>query len=512
MKRNGLAALFLSVFAASGLWAGGEEPLWRGVRDYRLAHESEILREFTELLAVPNVASDRENIRKNAELLRRMIERRGLEARVMETEGNPVVFAEKRVSGAERTLLFYVHYDGQPVEPEKWAGTKPFEPALRPGKLQAGTREPAPIPFPAAGARHEDDWRIYARSASDDKAPIVCFLAALDALRQSGLGLKSNIKVILDGEEEAGSTSLFPFIEKNRGLLRCDVLFMCDGPAYYSGDPTLFFGARGITSLEVTVYGPDTSLHSGHYGNWAPNSALMLAHLLASMRDPNGRVKVSGFYDTVAPLTESELRAVRSIPSFEDEVKRTYAFRRHEDAWPSLMEAIQFPALNINGLESGGVGRKATTSIPASATAHFDIRLVKGNDPRDMAAKVVNHIRSQGYHVVEVEPDAETRARFPMIAKVTGGGGGYAASRTAMDLPVCRMVIETLKRHGSRPPVLLPTLGGSLPIVHFQDLLETPIIGVSVVNHDNNQHQQDENIRLGHLWLGIETFAALLMI
>jgi acetylornithine deacetylase/succinyl-diaminopimelate desuccinylase-like protein len=229
------------------------------------------------------------------------------------------------------------------------------------------------------------------------------------------------------------------------------------------------------------------------------------------MRGTDGRVRVEGFYDTVAPMSESELRAVRSVPSCEAEIKRMYGFVRNEDAWPSLMEAIQQPALNVNGLESGGVGRRATTSIPSSATAHLDIRLVKGNDPRDMSAKVVNHIRARGYHVVEEDPDPETRSRFPMIAKITGGRGGYAASRTPMDLPVCRAVVETLTRHGSRPPVLLPTLGGSLPIIHFEELLGTPIIGVSVVNHDNNQHQQDENVRLGHLWLGIETFAALLM-
>lgn len=512
MKRSLVHATLLGIVAFGALGGAGQDPLWHKVREYRLARESEILGEFRELLSIPNVASDRENIRANAELLRRMMEKRGLEARVMETAGNPVVFAEKSVPGAERTLLFYMHYDGQPVEPGKWTDTGPFEPTLRPGKLRAGTGEPAPIPFPAAGAKHEDDWRLYARSASDDKAPIICFLAALDALRESGLGQKNSIKVILDGEEEAGSTNLFPFLEKNKDLLRCDVMFMCDGPAYYSGDPTLFFGARGITTLEVTVYGPDTSLHSGHYGNWAPNPAVMLAHLLASMRDANGRVKVAGFYDTAVPLSESEWRAVRSIPSHEEEIKRTYGFLRNEDYWPSLMEAVQHPALNINGLESGAVGSRATTSIPASAAARLDIRLVKGNDPADMAAKVTDHIRAQGYHIVEDAPDDAARARFPMIARVTGGRGGYAASRTSMDLPVCRAAVATLSRHGSRPPVLLPTLGGSLPIVHFQRLLEAPVVGVSVVNHDNNQHQHDENVRLGHLWQGIETLAALLMI
>ena len=512
MKRTGYILLtvgLMIILAAQD--AHSQTALWQTVRDYRQQHEQDIIREFVELLSIPNIASDRENIRRNAEFLRARLERRGFAVRVMETAGNPVVFGELTAAGAARTLLFYIHYDGQPVDPAKWTGTKPFEPALRPGKLLAGTMDPAPIPFPAAGEKFEDDWRIYGRSSSDDKAPIICLLAALDALRAAGLELKNNIKVILDGEEEAGSVNLFPFLEKNKDLLHCDVLFMCDGPAYYSGDPTLFFGARGITSLEITVYGPDTSLHSGHYGNWAPNPAIRLSHLLASLRDPNGRVKVKGFYDTEVLLTETELRAVRAVPSYEEEVKKIYGFAGNEDAWPSLMEAIQHPGLNVNGLLSGTVGRQATTSIPSAATAHLDIRLVKGNDPRDMAGKVIDHIRGLGYYVVDKDPDTETRSRYKLIAKVTGGQGGYAASRTPMDLPVCRMVVDSLARSSRRPPVLLPTLGGSLPIVHFQELLGVPIIGVAVVNHDNNQHQQDENIRLGHLWQGLETFAALLM-
>jgi len=504
-----LATLVMLLPAGQG--AHPQNPLWQAVRDYRQQHEADIVREFVELLAIPNVASDRENIGRNAEFLKVQLERRGFAVRLMETAGNPVVFGELPAPGAKQTLLFYIHYDGQPVDPSRWTGTEPFRPALRPGKLQAGTASPAPIPFPAAGGRYEDDWRIYGRSSSDDKAPIICLLTALDALRDKGLTIENTIKVILDGEEEAGSANLFPFLEENKDLFRCDVLFMCDGPAYYSGGPTLFFGARGITSLEVTVYGPDTSLHSGHYGNWAPNPALLLSHLLASLRDPNGRVKVKGFYDTEIPLTESELRAVRAVPSYEDEIKKTYGFSGNEDAWPSLMEAIQHPGLNVNGLLSGAVGRQATTSIPATATVHLDIRLVKGNDPADMAAKVIEHIRGLGYHVLDKDPDSETRGRYKLIAKVTGGRGGYAASRTPMDLPVCRMVIDSLTRSSRRPPVLLPTLGGSLPIVHFQRLLGVPIIGVALANHDNNQHQQDENIRLGHLWQGIETFAALLL-
>jgi len=483
----------------------------QAVKKYRSAREHEIIKEFVRLLAIPNVSSDRANVRKNAEFIQKMMTGRGIETRIMETAGNPVVYGELKVNDAARTLMFYVHYDGQPVDPSKWTETHPFKPALRPGKLKAGTTEPKPIPFPGPGDNFNQDWRIYARSASDDKAPIIAILTALDALKQAGIGLKHNLKFIFEGEEEIGSSNLRPFLEKHRDLFKGDVLFMCDGPAYYSGDPTLFFGVRGITTLEITVYGPNTSVHSGHYGNWAPNPAIRLAHLLASMRDTTGSVKIKGFYDTGVPLTDIEKKALRAVPSFEDEIKVNYGFSGQETNWENLLQSIQFPALNINGLQSGWVGTQQRTIVPPTATAAIDIRLAKGNDPNDMVQKVIAHIQEQGYHVIDREPDHKTRMTYPLIAKVIAKEDGYKAHRTPMDLPISQMAIRSLEKLSDRKPVFLPSLGGSLPIHMFYTTLKVPIIGISIANHDNNQHQQDENIRIGHLWQGIETYAALLM-
>jgi acetylornithine deacetylase/succinyl-diaminopimelate desuccinylase-like protein len=492
-------------------FTGQDNPLPK-VREYRTANEHRIIDEFVELLSIPNVSSDHVNVRRNAEHITKMMEKRGIAARVMETEGNPVVYGELKVPGATRTLMFYVHYDGQPVDPSAWTETHPFKPTLRPGKLKAGATEPKPIPFPERSIPYNEDWRIYARGTSDDRAPIIGILTAIDALRAADIPLKNNLKFIMEGEEEAGSTHLGPFLRKHKDLLTCDVLFMCDGPAYYSGDPTLFFGVRGITSLQITVYGPNVSVHSGHYGNWAPNPGIRLAHLLASMRDTNGRVKIDGFYDTVIPLTESEITALKAIPSYEQHIKENYAFSDTEDHWPSLLEAIQNPALNVNGLNSGWVGVQARTIIPASATAALDIRLVKGNDPQDMVQKVIAHIKKQGYHVVRSEPDIETRMKYPRLARVRHTESGYKASRTSMDLPISKLAISALVAHSDKKPVLLPSLGGSLPIYMFEDLLQVPIIGLPIANHDNNQHQPDENLRIGHLWTGIETYAAILML
>jgi acetylornithine deacetylase/succinyl-diaminopimelate desuccinylase-like protein len=500
----------LIVFS-SAMFFGGTDDYMEAVRTYRRAHEHEIIKEYVQLLSIPNVSSDQANVRKNAEFIQIMMTKRGIDTRIMETAGNPVIYGELRVKDAERTLMFYVHYDGQPVDPSKWTETHPFKPALRPGKLKAGTTEPKPIPFPEPGVKFNENWRIYARSASDDKAPIIAILTALDAFKKAGIRLKHNLKFIFEGEEEMGSTNLRPFLEKHKDHFTSDVLFMCDGPAYYSNDPTLFFGVRGITSMEVTVYGPNTSVHSGHYGNWAPNPAVRLAHLIASMRDSTGRVKIEGFYDTVVPLTDTEIKALRAVPSFEDKIKENYGFSRQETNWESLLLSIQYPALNINGLHSGWVGTQQRTIIPPKATAAIDIRLVKGNDPQEMTQKVVDHIKKQGYHVVDHEPDQKTRMSYPLIAKVIAGEDGYKAHRTPMDLPVSQMVMQSLQRRKDRRFVFMPSLGGSLPIHMFYAALDIPIIGISVVNHDNNQHQPDENLRIGHLWSGMETYAAILM-
>ena len=505
-----LFILFCSCFQIYSL-PGNSDAWVTGVREFRQDNESAIIREFVQLLSIPNVSSDRENVRRNAVFIKEMMTRRGIEARILETPGNPVVYGELNVPGAVRTLMFYAHYDGQPVDLSAWTGTHPFEPALRPGKLEPGTAEPAPVPFPVEGNPYNEEWRIYARGSSDDRAPVVGILTAIDALQNSGIPLRNNLKFVFEGEEEEGSTNLAECLRENQALLECDILFMCDGPAYYSGDPTLFFGARGVTSLEITVYGPNASVHSGHYGNWVPNPGIRLAHLLASMRDPDGRVKIAGWYDTAEALTEMEITALARIPSYEKQIMENYGFTGAEDNWESLIEAIQFPALNLNGLESGWIGDQQRTIIPPAATAALDIRLVKGNDPDDMIKKVADHIIKQGYYVTFDEPGPEIRKQHPLVARVEQKEGGYRASRTSMDLPICRAVIGALERPGERGPVLLPSLGGSLPIYLFSDLLRVPIIGVPIANHDNNQHQADENIRIGNLWTGIETYASLLI-
>ncbi|HYO64029.1 MAG TPA: M20/M25/M40 family metallo-hydrolase [Pyrinomonadaceae bacterium] len=480
------------------------------VGEYRRANEHAILREFVEFLSLPNLASDREGIRRNAAHISALMQRRGLSPRLLEARSAavpPAVYGEWNVPGATRTLVFYAHYDGQPTDPKLWTGSHPWQPVLRSAPLEAGGRI---IPPPREGEAINPEWRLYARSASDDKAGVFAILAAVDALKASGRRPTANLKFFFEGEEEAGSPHLAEIVSAHRELLRADAWIICDGPVHQSGRRQVVFGVRGDTNVDLTVYGAKRPLHSGHYGNWAPNPASLLVRLLASMKDASGRVTIGGWYDDAEPLGEPERRAILEAPRYDDELRAQLGLARTENPNLSLLEAINLPSLNINGITSAETGAGSRNVIPTTATAALDLRLVKGNDYRRQVARLVAHVRAQGFHVIDREPTDEERKRHPLIARVTHRPGGYNAERTPMDLPVSRAVVEAVQSVSREPVVRLPTLGGSLPLSILSENLKAVTITVPIANYDNNQHAENENLRLQNLWDGIEIMAALM--
>jgi acetylornithine deacetylase/succinyl-diaminopimelate desuccinylase-like protein len=480
------------------------------VRDYRMDNEDRIIRELSEFLAIPNVASDTPNIQKNAARLVEMLEARGIETHLLPIAGRgPVVFGKLISPEAKRTVIFYAHYDGQPVDPAAWTDGKPFEPVLRDAAIEAGGKR---IPFPgsAAGRRgiYHDDWRIYARSSSDDKSPIVALLAALDALRAKKIPLAVNLKVIFEGEEEAGSTNLQRTLELHKNLLGADLLITADGPVHQSGRPLVFFGNRGDIGIGVTVYGPVRALHSGHYGNWAPNPAMELARLLASMKDAGGRVLVDGYYDDVTPLGEAEKKALAEMPDNDAELERALGIAKPEGGGKKLVELIMEPSLNVRGLRSAYVGEQAQNVVPEKAEASLEARLVKGEQPARKFDQIAAFIGKQGFFVVDHEPTMEERRAHAQIAKVIYEGG-YRAARTPMDLPMSKAIVEVVKGIAGNDTVIMPSSGGSVPMYIFEDL-GLQYVGVPIVNYDNHQHSSDENLRLGQFWRGMEIYGAIL--
>lgn len=499
-----LTLVFLFYFPCLGI-----DPTVSAVRDYRRANEHQLLQEFFRLLSMPNVASDRENIRRNADYLVAEMRKRDLNPRLLtaaEENAPPAVYGEWIVPGAKRTIVFYAHYDGQPTDPQEWTGSTPWSPVLRAAALERGGRI---LEMPKEGENIDPEWRIYARSASDDKGGVFAILKAFDALRAKNIAPTTNIKFFFEGEEEAGSAHLKEIISRHKDLLKADAWIICDGPVHQSGRKQVVFGVRGVTTVDLTVYGANRPLHSGHYGNWSPNPALTLARLLSSMKDERGNVLIENWLDDVEPLGEAEKQAIRDAPQYDDELKKQLGLARTEGGGKSYLEMLNIPSLNIDGIKSGDVGALARNVIPATANAVLDIRLVKGNDHIRQVEKLKAHIRKQGFYLIDREPTEAERLQHPLIIKVISKGG-YNAERTPMNLPVSQSVIKAVQATSEQAIVKMPTLGGSLPLSIISESLNAPTITVPIANYDNNQHAENENIRIQNLWDGIEIFAKLM--
>lgn len=476
------------------------------VSSYCQKNQKDIISRYFSLLSIPNEASDEKNIRMNADWIMDALRKSGLTPRLLKVQdaaAPPYVYAEFTTPNAKRTLLFYAHYDGQPANAEDWTVTQPWKPVFRNPETNKNM-DLAELTFPLPA-----ELRIYGRSASDDKAGVMAIITAFEAVRATHQPITTNIKLLFEGEEEAGSPHMKDFTAQNKDLLKADAWILIDGPLHPSGKKLVDFGVRGDANVNITVYGPVRPLHSGHYGNWAPNPAMRLVQLLASMKDASGHVLIKGWYDDVTPLTDVELRAIADAPSADDELKAELGIAKPDGGGKSLLELLMEPSLNINGIRSADVADRARNVIPSTAQATLDLRLVKGNDVNKQYGKLLNHIRAQGYVVIDHDPTIEERRANPMIAQVRLAPGGYNAQRTDMNLDISFYVVKAVQSTSKEPIVVVPSSGGSLPLSIVEQNVGVPLINVPLCNHDNNQHAENENLRLQNFWDGIETIAAL---
>ncbi len=491
--------LFLSSFS---------QDLTQKINQYRKNNETKIIDEYINLVSIPNVSRDTVNILRTAAFIKTMMAQRGIKAEFLEgisPKVTPVVFGEVKVPGAKYTLSFYAHYDGQPVNPAKWTGgLKPFEPVFIDKPIEQGGK------IISKADKILPEWRLTGRGSADDKAGVMTILNAYDALIKSGVPLKHNIKFFFEGEEEIGSTHLDEIFQRHKEKLQTDLWIVADGPRHVSGKKMISFGVRGDVNMNLTVYGPKRPLHSGNYGNWAPNPALSLVQLLASMKDDKGNVLVAGYYDDVVPLSASEKEALSKIPNIEETLKNELGIAEPEGGGKSFLELLHLPTLNINGIKSADVGELAANIIPTKAEAALDLRLVLGNEVDKQINKVIRHIQSKGFHVIDHEPTDEERLKYGKLIKITKGSG-YPAQRTSFDLPIAQSVVKAVQSTVNYPVVLIPSMGGSLPLYLFEKTLHAKVITVPVVNYDNNQHAENENVQLSFLWEGIETMAAIMV-
>jgi acetylornithine deacetylase/succinyl-diaminopimelate desuccinylase-like protein len=487
-----LKSLFVSLLLASfAPFASAQNDSLPPAAAQRLAQGS--FREYLELLALPSDSIAPADIQKNADWLERAFRKRGFTVKQLENKGKPMLFAEwpKKVPGA-KTVLYYMHLDAQPVVKKRGAD----------GKWQTVGTD---VLFQD---KLDPELRVFARCSSDDKGPIMMFLAAFDGLREMGLDPAINVKVLLDSEEEKGSPSIPSVVSSNKNLLESDAIIIHDGPRHQSERPTLIFGNRGATRVTLVVHGPKQPLHSGHFGNYVPNPAVRLARLIASMKDDEGRVTVAGYYERIQ-LSAAEKKILAETGDDEAAIRKRTGIRTAELVGGNLQEAIQFPSLNVRGMAAASVGEKASNIIPHQAVAEFDLRTTPEAPPEYLFSLVKKHIEGQGYHLVQGPPTDEERAAYDKLATLTMGSGGRAV-RTPLDSPLGKWVYQSLKNtNRSDEPVRIRMMGGSVPTDSLVEILGAPFVIVPLVNGDNNQHTFDENMRVGHYVEGVRTIFGL---
>lgn len=462
------------------------------------------LQELIDFVRIPNNVYIPEQIQTNAQVLKRMMEKRGIAVELWQTpEGSPFVYGELLTTTATNTVLIYGHYDGVPVIEDMW-DSEPFEPIFRKQDCYRET-------FQLDGLSDEEllncDLRIYGRSVADSKNSIVAVLAALDILKNRGITPSVNLKFLFDGEEEVESPGLEQIIESHKEKLIADVVISVSGETHQSGLPTVMLGLRGILQFDLTVFTMATDLHSGHFGNFAPNANLRLANLLSSMKNDKGHILIPGFYEQVQPLLQGELEEIRKIPKIEEVLKKRFGIHSYEHEGVSLQELLNKPTFNIRGMLGGYIGDSASNIIPSKAEAEIDIRLVKGMDPAITMGKIISHIENEGWTILDHEPSFEELLEYEKVIKLEEKGS-FPATRTSLDSFAAQYIVGAVRRAVEEQVIVMPTDGGSLRLYFFEKM-GIPVIELPTSNYDCNQHSHNENLHLSYFYRAINIFTAL---
>ena len=413
--------------------------------------------ELSKLVAQPSISAQGIGLKECANLVAEMLRTRGFTAEVMDTEGAPVVFAVRKGTG-DKTLLFYNHYDVQPPEPLELWESPPFEPSLRDGKL-------------------------YGRGVSDDKGHIVSRLHAIDALLETDGDLPCNIKFIIEGEEETASVHLHDFVRDNKERLAADACIWEFGGVDHRDVPMQYLGLRGICYVELTVESLGTDVHSGLGGSIFPNAAWRLTWALATLKGPDERIRIPGFYDDVKEPSIRDRELMDALPDVANEYKTRYGVKKFIKGLTGgtdlKMEEVFVPTCTICGLTSGYQGPGSKTVLPAQASAKVDFRLVPDQKPEDILKKLRAHLDAEGFEDVQ-------------IAYL----GGEAAARTDPDDSFVRTVVQAAEEVYEFPMELVPMVGGSGPSYPFVHDLGLPVATAGLGHPDTRAHAPNENIRV----------------
>ncbi len=474
--------------------------------DYKIQQNlPAILKKHRALVSIPNIATNKKDMFRNIDWVTTAFKKLDFNVSLLETTTLPVFLAEKTVNKDAKTVLFYLHLDGQAVNPKKWQQEDPFVPVLKEQDASGNWKR---INWKNIDGKINPDWRVFGRAAADDKAPIIMLLSALEILKNEHKNPNFNIKIILDLQEEAGSKGFLSSLETYKNRYQADYFIIMDGPAHTSNKPTLTFGCRGIATCSIQLYGAKLPQHSGHYGNFAPNPIFALSHLLASMKDKTGKVTIDGFYDGIQ-ITPKINTILKNVPDNNEKIKADLSIVAPDAVGNNYQESLQYPSLNVRHIETSWKGAGLKTIIPEIVTAHIDVRLVKETDGAAQLEKIKKHIVKQGYLVLDRAPTDAERLTHPKIATFLSKSG-VNAFRTPINSKIGTQLKKTIKKAFGETPILIRTMGGTVPIIPAVNTLKIPAIIVPMVNMDNNQHNPNENIRIGNISKGIKICLAIL--
>lgn len=457
-----------------------------------------------EILSIPNDANYPDHVENNVVWCENAFTDRKFSTQRIETGAVPLLLAERNVKKAKKTVLIYLQIDGQPVDSSRWFQESPYTPVLKEQDIDGSWNQIAWERL----ADYNDDWRVFARAASDAKGPVAMFLSAIDAVEEVKKEPNFNMKVIMDFEEELGSPHLPQAVIDNQELLGADMLIIFDGPRHITNKPTLTFGARGIATIQLTTYGPIVPQHSGHFGNYAPNPVFKMSNLLASMKDQDGIVTIPGYYEGISIDAETE-KILKAVPDDEAGIQDRLEIATADKVGSYYQESIQYPSLNVRGLQSGWINENVRTIIPAWARAEIDVRMVMETNPERQIGLIKKHVEDQGFYVIDHKPTKEERLEHKNIATFTYEVS-YLAYRTPFDSEVGIWLRQALNHTFGEEPIMIRTSGGSIPISPFVNTLGIPAVTVPTVNRDNNQHSPNENLRIGNYREGIQAMIGIL--
>ena len=469
----------------------------------------ESIESFKEFLSIKNDANFKNEMKPLIEWGINNFKKYGFEVERLETPELPLLLASKVISEDLNTLLIYLQFDGQPVDNSKWDQENPYKAVLK-EKIDNEYRiiDWSRLDNITFDDIKKKDLRIFARSASDAKGPVMMIINALEIMKRNNIELEYNLKVIMDFEEEISSPNLADAVKKYSSKLKSDALLIFDGPKHPSNLPTLTFGARGISDITLITYGPIVPQHSGHFGNYAPNPVFRMSEILSSMKDPNGRVTIPGFYDGIE-LDEKTLKILAEVPDDEEKMMNDMQFKKPDNVGKNYQESIQYPSINVRGIESGWVREEVRTIVPSECIAEIDVRLVLESDPIRLHNLIKSHIQELGYYVIDRRPTKDERLKHNKIVTFVSSFD-YDAFRTDIESEIGKWLVKSLKKTFGIEPVKKRTSGGSVPISPFVNTLGIPAVTVPTVNQDNNQHSPNENIKIENYITGIETYLGIL--